>query len=83
MKLTNNESAFLWNVLNNHAFTYAETYGVIQSDLMNKLACEEAWLGSHISEAEALLNELWDVFSADLEKTDAWRRYKGQTEGVL
>ena len=79
MELTTNEKNFLWNVLNNHTFTYAKTYGVDEQELMNKLAGELAWLGSPVSEAEAVLDELRDVIGPALESTDIWKIYKGET----
>ena len=82
MQLTNNEKNFLWDVLNNHTFTYAKTFGVDQEELMNKLAGELAWLGSPVSEGEAVLNELRDVLGEDIEQTDIWKEYKGTTEGA-
>jgi len=79
MQLTNNERNLLWEILNNNEFVLCDLYGVDQQELMNKLAGELAWLGSPVSEAESVLDELRDVIGPALESTDIWKIYKGET----
>ena len=80
MQLTNNERGLLWEILNNNEFVLCDLYGVDQQELMNKLSGELAWLGSPVSEGEAVLDELREVLGEDLEQTDIWKEYKGTTE---
>jgi len=81
MKLTRQETNFLWEILNSFDFVAADLYGIDQQELMNKLAEGENWLGSAISEGEAVLDELRDIYGEGLEDTDIWKQYKGTTEG--
>jgi len=80
MKLTNNERGLLWEILNQNEFVLCDVYGIDQQDLMNKIIEGEAWIGSQVSEGEAVLDELREVLGSDLEQTDIWKEYKGTTE---
>lgn len=75
MSLTKNERNFLWEILNNTTFVLADRYGVDQSELMNKLAGEDAWVGSPVDEVQACLEALRDVYGPGLEETDIWKGY--------
>jgi len=83
MKLTREETNFLWEILNNHDFVAADIWGIDQQELMNKLGDGDNWLGSAISEGEAVLDELRDIYGEGLEQTDIWKQYKGRTEGAI
>ena len=82
MKLTRQETNFLWEILNNSQWFIADKWKVNQQELMNKLADGDNWIGSPISEGESVLDELREVFGAELEQTDIWKQYKGTTEGA-
>lgn len=84
MKLTRQETNFLWEILNNSQFVAADSWGIDQEELMNKLSDGDNWLGSAFSEGESVLDELRDIYGPELEQTAIWKEYKGTTtEGAI
>lgn len=75
MKITKKEANFLWEILNNTRFVAADIWGIDQDELMNKLAGEDAWVGSPVDEVQACLEALRDVYGPGLEDTDIWKGY--------